>query len=107
MRELVRRIEAADIESRVGLGIAELLRLCEHVAKLRRLLGHLGQDVIAGAVENAEHLAGAVAGERLAHRLDDRDAARDRRFEGERHAFALRQASPAPRRDGRAAPCWR
>ena len=58
MRELVRGVEAADVESGIGLGIAERLRFLQHIGEAPPLVGHLGEDVVAGAVENAEDLAG-------------------------------------------------
>ena len=52
-RELMGGIEAADVEGRVGLGIAQLCASASTSAKSRPALAHLGQDVIAGAVEDA------------------------------------------------------
>ena len=88
-RELVRGVEAADVEGRVGLGIALGLRLRQHVGEGAVLLLHLGQDVVAGAVEDAVDAADLVAGERLAQRLDDGDAAGHRGLEVERDAVLL------------------
>ena len=88
--ELVRRVEPVDVEARIGLGVAELLRFLQ-----RSLIGlallHLGEDEVAGAVQDAVEARQAVAGERFAQRLDDRDAAADRRLEGERRAALLRK----------------
>src|SRR3546814_6052852 len=63
-RQLVRRVDAVDVEAGIGLGIAEPLRLGEHAgevlprvrAALRAGLGiarHLRQNIVAGAVEDA------------------------------------------------------
>ena len=52
-RELVGGIDAVDVEGRVGLRVAEPLRLGEHVGELAAALLHHGQDVVAGAVEDA------------------------------------------------------
>ena len=49
----------------------------------------VGEDVIAGAVEDAVDARHLVGGERLAQRLDDGDAAGDRRLEVERDALLL------------------
>ena len=38
--ELVRRVEAADVEGRVGLGVAQRLRLGQRVAERAALIGH-------------------------------------------------------------------
>ena len=55
-RQLVRGIDPVDIKRRVSFGIAKRLRIGEHRAKIARFGFHRGQDVIAGAVENAVDL---------------------------------------------------
>ena len=90
-RELVGGVEAADVEGRIGLRVALGLRLLQHVGERAALLLHLGQDVVAGAVEDAVDAAHLVAGERLAQGLDDGDAAGDRGLEVERDAVLLGQ----------------
>ena len=90
-RQLVRRIDAVDVERRIGLRVAELLRIGEHFGELAAALAHLRQDVIAGAVQDAGNAQDAVAGETLAQRLDHRDAAGDRGLERQRHAALLRR----------------
>ena len=75
---LVLRIKSIDIERWLGLGIAHLLRVREHVLKIPTLSLHLSEDVIAGAIEDAVKPLDAVAAQALAQRLDDRDAARHR-----------------------------
>ena len=87
--ELVRGVEAADVEGRIGFGIAELLRFLQHLGERAVLVGHRRQDEIAGAVEDAVDARHLIGGKRLAQRLDDRDAAGDRRFEVERDALLL------------------
>src|SRR5262249_42804747 len=52
-RKLVGGIEAADVEGRIGLGIAELLRLLQASRERQSLLVHPGQDIVAGAAQNA------------------------------------------------------
>ena len=52
-RQLVRRVDAVDVERRIGLGVAQLLRIGEHLGEFAAALAHLGQDVVAGAVEDA------------------------------------------------------
>src|SRR3546814_11349823 len=49
-RELVRGVDAVDIEARIGLGIAQRLRLGEVVAEISAFAFHLGKDELAGAV---------------------------------------------------------
>ena len=95
-------VEAADVEGRIGLRIAEPLRLLQAFREGETLLVHAGEDVVAGAVEDAVDAGDAAAAEPFAQRLDDRDAAGDRGLEaerrvmrfgqpGERHAVARQQ----------------
>ena len=85
----MRGVDAVDVEARIGLGIAELLRLGQHLGEFAPALAHRRQDVVRGAVEDAVNPRHAVAGEALAQCLDDRDAAGDRGLEGERDAGLL------------------
>ena len=73
----------------VGLGVAEALRLLEHLGVGRVLGLHPGQDVVAGAVQHADQPGDGVAGEPLGQRLDHRDAAGDRGLEAQRDAAGL------------------
>ena len=88
-RELVRRVEAADVERRVGLGVAEPSAPPSDILEGQLFALHAREDVIAGAVENAIDAVDRIAGESLAQRLDDRNAAGDRRLEGERDTLLL------------------
>ena len=99
-RKLVRRIDAVDVERRVGLGIAQRLRLGEHLGEVAALRLHLGEDEIARAVEDAVDARHRIRRRALAQPLDHRDAARDRRLELQRHARRLgraRQLQPVVR----------
>ena len=106
-RELVRGVDAVDVEARIGLGVARGLRLGQHVVEVAAGLAHRRQDVVAGAVEDAVEPAHAVADQALAQRLDDRDAAGDRRLEGEDAAALLGRRRERRAVHARAAPCWR
>ena len=97
--ELVGGVEAVDVEGRVGLRIAEALRVLQAVVEGQPLQLHAGEDVVAGAVEDAVDARDGIAGERFAQRLDDRDAAGDRGLEGERDAVLFGQRR-------KRAPCW-
>ena len=97
-RELVRGVVALDVEGRIGLGIAEPLRVLQAVGERQLLPLHAREDVIAGAVEDAVDAREASCRPALAQRLDDRDAARDRGLEVERDAlfFSASFASATP-----------
>ena len=85
----MRRIDAVDVEARVRFGIAEALRLGEDLGEVAALGFHLGQDEIAGAVEDAVDAGDLVGGGAFAQPLDHRHAARHRGFELERQAGIL------------------
>ena len=89
-RGLRRGVEALDVGRGVALGVAETLRLGQRVVERRARLGHAAEDVVGRAVHDAEHPTDAVAGERLAQRADERDAAGDRRLEQQVDPGALR-----------------
>ena len=74
---LGRGVEALHVGGRVGLGVAELLRLGQDVAEPRALGLHLVQDVVGGAVDDADHRRDLVADQGLAQRPDDRDGPGD------------------------------
>src|SRR4029077_11465715 len=69
--ELVGGVDAVDVEGGVSLGIAQALRIGEHVGELAATLAHRGQDVVAGAVEDAVDPLDAVGGQAFAQQLDD------------------------------------
>ena len=54
-RELVRRVCAIDVQGRVGFGITLCLSLGQGGFEDHALIGDLGKDVIASAVEDADH----------------------------------------------------
>ena len=85
----MRRVEAANIEGGIRLGIALGLRFLQHIVEAPTLLQHLGQDVIASAVEDAIDAGDVVAEQALAHHLHHGDAAGDRGLEVQRHAMFL------------------
>jgi len=94
--ELVGGVDAVDIEARIGLGVAGRLRLGQHDVEVAAGLAHGRQDVVAGSVEDAVEPAHPIADQALAQRLDDRDAARHRRLEGEDAAPLLGQRRDLP-----------
>ena len=96
--ELVRGVDAFDVERRIGLGIPERLCVGERLRKVvtRR---HLREDVVRRAVDDSGNPVDRVAGESFAQRLDDRNAAGDRAFEADADRRPARAAgnSRAPR----------
>ena len=90
--QLVPGIDALDVEGRIGFRVAELLRLRENRVEREPLVAHLGQDEVAGTVDDARDPFDAVRGETLAQRLDDRDATADGCLESHHHALGLRSA---------------
>ena len=88
--ELVRRVHALDVEGRVGFGVPRRLRLLEDHGEVQALVGHLRQDVVRRPVDDAEDREDTIGDEPLFDGLDQRDAARDGRLEGERRRAAPR-----------------
>ena len=59
-RRLGAGVEALDVGGRVALGVAEALRLGERVGVVgvaTARVGHLGEDVVGRAVDDAHHPA--------------------------------------------------
>ncbi len=83
----MRGVHALNVEGRVGLGIAQRLRFGQHVGEIPSLLPHLGQNEVAGAVDDARDPLHRVAGQTLADGLDDGDAAGHGRLEGDHQAL--------------------
>jgi hypothetical protein len=87
----VRRVDALDVERGVGLGVATRLRFGKHRRERRALCAHLGQDEVRCAVDDARDPLQPIGGKTLAQRLDDRNTAGDRTFEGHHHALGMRR----------------
>ena len=79
-RQLVAGIVTLDVRDRVRLGIAERLRVFEHLGIVRALLGHLAEDVVGRAVDDRLDLEYGVGLHRLSHNAYDRHAAARRRL---------------------------
>ena len=79
-------VDAFDVEGRIGLRVAQALRVFQHLIEPGTLFAHLGQDEVAGAVDDAGDPLDAVGGQAFAQRLDDRDAAGHGGLEGHHHA---------------------
>ncbi len=86
----MRRVDPLDVEGRIGLRVAQPLRLGEHRSERQSLRAHLGKDEIAGAVDDAGDPLDAVRDQPFAQHLDGRDAAGDGCFEGDHHAARAR-----------------
>ena len=81
-------VVAVDIGAGVGFGIAQRLRLFQHRRQRHAALFHLGEDVVAGAVEDAVERRDVVARDAFAQHRVDRDAAADAGFHGQVDAGA-------------------
>ena len=86
----MRRVDALDIESRVGLGIAQALRVFERDREVQSLVAHFAQDEVGRAVDDSGYPLDAVGAQALAQRLDDRYAAGDRGLKSDHHATGMR-----------------
>jgi hypothetical protein len=80
----MRGVDAIDVGRRVGLRVAERLGFGEHVGEVALLLAHGGEDVVAGAVQDAGDAGDAIGGQTLPQGLDHGNAAGDGGLEGQR-----------------------
>ena len=106
-RRLGAGVVALDVGGRVAPRRSPGLGLGERVGVGGAVLGHAGEDVVGGAVDDAHHPADALAHQRLAQRADDRDAAGHRRLEEQVDAGGLGGCEQLGAVRWRAAPCWR
>ena len=72
---LGRGVEALHVGGRVGLRVAQLLRLVQRVGEAGAAGVHLVEDVVGGAVDDAQHPVHPIAGQRLAQWTQQRDRA--------------------------------
>ncbi len=89
-RQLVRGISAAHVQRGIGFGITQGLRLFQHLGERRTQRFHLGQDIIAGPVEDSLHRLNIISDQAFAQRLDNGNPARHRGFEFELEIALLR-----------------
>ena len=78
--DLVLRVPAVNVEVGRRFGVALLLRILQHRVEIRAFEFHPGEDVIAGAVDDAVKRVDAVADKTFAQRFDDRNAAANAGF---------------------------
>ncbi len=84
--QFVRRVQAFDIQRRIGLGKSGRLGLGQGLCKRDALLGDFGENVVAGAVEDPHHGVDLIGDQRFAQGFDDRHAAAHAGFEGQIHS---------------------
>ncbi len=60
--EFVRRIDSLNVEPRIGFGIAEPLRLGQHVLEARTFLTHLRKNKVRGPVDDSRDPLDTVGG---------------------------------------------
>ena len=80
-RGLVGRVVAFDVAGRIGFGVSLGLSVLEHVVEVETLGGHLVENVVGGAVDDAEHARHLVADEGFAQGLEERDGTAHGGFE--------------------------
>ena len=90
-REFVHRVIALYVRRGVRFGIAKRLRLFQRVLKALTALGHLREDVVRRAVDNAHHTGDVVGLHGIEYCADDRDAAANRRLEVQPRAGGFRR----------------
>ena len=88
-RQLVRCIDAIDIETRIGLGVSQRLSIGKNIVKLTPCLAHRGQDVVTGTVQNTVKTGNPVTREPFPKGLDNRNPPRYSRFVTNRYALCL------------------
>ena len=91
-RELVRGVKTADVECRIGLGIAKLLSLVEADLERKILDLHARENVVAGAIEDTGNPLNRIARQALSESLDDGYAAAHCCFEEQLSARSLGHA---------------
>src|SRR5699024_9181039 len=74
------RIVSADVGGRIGFGIAERLSGGQGPLEVPALGIHLVEDVVRGAVDDADDPLDPVTGQRVADRADDGDGSGHGRF---------------------------
>ena len=86
--QLLRSVAAVDIHGRIGLGVAQPLRLGQGIGIGLAAILHLREDEVAGAVEDSVNRLDLVGHERLVDGRDDRNPAAHGGLEGDRPADA-------------------
>ena len=87
--ELVSGIVTVNVQRGVGLGIAQLLGLLERNVKIHGVAGHLGQNIVAGAVKNAHERFNTVAREAFLERFHNGDGPGHAGFVTQNTLFAV------------------
>ena len=73
---------AIDVRRRIGLSVAKLLRLDQHRLKSGFALLDLGQDEVAGAIQNSVEFHYTITGDSFTQDRVDRDTAGDTSLHG-------------------------
>ncbi len=91
-RHLRGGVLAGDVVGRIRLGVAEPLRVGQRVRVRRAGRGHLGEDVVGGAVDDPVQPLDVLAGQRLLEHPDHRHDARHRGLEPQLDPVLARDA---------------
>ena len=105
--QLVGRVDPFHVQGGIGFGEPLGLGLGQGLGIGGAASGHLGEDVIGGAVQDAEQLQDPVGGQPLAQGQDDGDAAAHRGLERDLHPLRPRPRREDRCRGGPGGPCWR
>jgi len=89
-RQFLRGIAPIDVHGGIGFRVPQFLRLFQGFVVGLLLLDHLGQDEVAGAVQNRGDGSDLIGRHALRDDGDDRDASRDGGFKSDRPAQFLR-----------------
>ena len=82
-------VDPFHIKSRIGFGVPLGLGIGQHRGKVGTLLGHPGENVVTGTVEDTEYALKTVGAEIFLDGTKYRDAAADRSFEQDIHPRPL------------------
>ena len=99
----MRRVDAFDIEARIGFRVPQHLGLGQNLVEFPARLLHGRQDIIAGAIQDAVDTVDPIPGKSFTQRLHDGNPARDARLVGETYTDLLRlprEARPMDRHHG-------
>src|SRR5690606_23159101 len=88
--QLVRSVNTFNVEGRISFGITQLLCFFQHFREITFALAHLGQNKVAGTVNDTGQPVNGVCRQTFTQSLDDRDTTSHRTFIGNGYALLAR-----------------